>query len=142
MDVYPAFSLVESLKGPIIGALSDATPALLCHKEPARRKNTPIGGYFLLLAGSLWHKDSWLPCTGRSYYRRQLECWISLVPGISARHADQAGRHRPGRLPPDVRHEPEHQAERPGHVRGRDGCWWPGYDLGNVQHWLPGAGAH
>ena len=45
-----ALSLVEScwvlkyfhaLKGPIIGALSDATPAVLCHKEPARRKNTP-----------------------------------------------------------------------------------------------------
>ena len=30
-----------ALKGPIIGALSDATPAVLCHKEPARRKNTP-----------------------------------------------------------------------------------------------------
>ena len=45
-----ALSLVESfrvvkyfhaLKGPIIGALSVATPAVLCHKEPARRKNTP-----------------------------------------------------------------------------------------------------
>ena len=24
-----------NVKGPIIGALSDATPALLCHKEPA-----------------------------------------------------------------------------------------------------------
>ena len=45
-----ALSLVESsrvvkyfhaLKGPTIGALSDATPAILCHKEPARRKNTP-----------------------------------------------------------------------------------------------------
>ena len=32
---------LHALKGPIIGALSDATPALLCHKEPARRKNTP-----------------------------------------------------------------------------------------------------
>ena len=58
---------LHALKGPIIGALSDATPALLCHKEPARRKNTPIGGYFLLLAGSLWHKDRWLPCTERIY---------------------------------------------------------------------------
>ena len=69
-------SLVESfrvlkyflpLKGPIIGALSVATPAVLCHKEPARRKNTPYQGYFLLLAGSLWHEDSWLSCTTRSY---------------------------------------------------------------------------
>ena len=24
----------------------------------------------LVLAGSLWHKDCWLPCTERSYYRR------------------------------------------------------------------------
>ena len=31
----------HALKGPIIGALSVATPAILCHKEPARRKNTP-----------------------------------------------------------------------------------------------------
>ena len=30
---------------------SVATPALLCHKEPARRKAP-----YLLLAGSLWHK--------------------------------------------------------------------------------------
>ena len=35
-------------------------PAVLCHKEPARASK----------AGSLWHKDSWLPCTERSYYRR------------------------------------------------------------------------
>ena len=27
--------------GPLIGALSVATPAILCHKEPARRKNSP-----------------------------------------------------------------------------------------------------
>ena len=40
----------HALKGPIIGTLSDATSAILCHKEPARRKNEP---YFLLLAGSL-----------------------------------------------------------------------------------------
>ena len=53
-DRYPAFSLVEllqcctligrelhALKGPIIGALSDATPALLCHKEPARASKAP-----------------------------------------------------------------------------------------------------
>ena len=53
-DVYPALSLVEllqycaligpelhALKGPIIGALSDATPALLCHKEPARASKAP-----------------------------------------------------------------------------------------------------
>ena len=54
IDVYPAFSLVELLhccaligrelhvlKGPTIGALSDATPALLCHKEPARASKAP-----------------------------------------------------------------------------------------------------
>ena len=52
-----ALSLVQSfrvlkyfhaLKGPIIGALSDATPAVLCHKEPARRKNKyPLIGVLL-----------------------------------------------------------------------------------------------
>ena len=41
-------------------------PAILCHKEPARE----LGVFCLLLAGSLWHKHSWLPCTDRSYYRR------------------------------------------------------------------------
>ena len=35
---------------------SVATPALLCHKEPARRIQSPIGVFCLLLAGSLWHK--------------------------------------------------------------------------------------
>ena len=53
-EIRPAFSLVEllhycaligrelhALKGPIIGALSDATPALLCHKEPARASKAP-----------------------------------------------------------------------------------------------------
>ena len=44
---------------------------LLCHKEPAPRIQSPLlGAFCLLLAGSLWHKDSWLPCTERSYYRR------------------------------------------------------------------------
>ena len=31
----------HALKGPIIGALSDATPAVLCHKEPARASKAP-----------------------------------------------------------------------------------------------------
>ena len=31
-------------------------PAILGNKEPARRIQSP-------LAGSLWHKNSWLPCT-------------------------------------------------------------------------------
>ena len=32
-------------------------PAVLCHKEPARRIQSPLLGVFcLLLAGSLWHK--------------------------------------------------------------------------------------
>ena len=48
-------------------------PALLCHKEPARRIQSPLLGALerkIPLAGSLWHKDRWLPCTERSYYRR------------------------------------------------------------------------
>ena len=32
---------LHALKGPIMGALSDATPALLCHKEPARASKAP-----------------------------------------------------------------------------------------------------
>ena len=44
---------------------------LLCHKEPAPRIQSPLlGAFCLLLAGSLWHKDSWLSCPERSYYRR------------------------------------------------------------------------
>ena len=33
-------------------------PALLCQKKTASKAR-----YCLLLAGSLWHKDRWLPCT-------------------------------------------------------------------------------
>ena len=44
---------------------------LLCHKEPVRRIQSPLlGAFCLLLAGSSWHKNSWLPCTEKSYYRR------------------------------------------------------------------------
>ena len=67
-------SLVEAQRGSsLIGQElhSFSTPALLCHKEPARRIQSPLlKAFCLLLAGSLWHKDSWLPCTERSYYRR------------------------------------------------------------------------
>ena len=31
----------HALTGPIVGALSVATPAILCHKEPARASNAP-----------------------------------------------------------------------------------------------------
>ena len=47
---------------------------ILCHKEPAQKslnaKYPHWVVFFLFLAGSLCHKDSWLPCTERSYYRR------------------------------------------------------------------------
>ena len=68
-----ALSLVESCwvleyfharKGPIRGTLSVAMPAVLCHKESAQL--VPSKSPYLLLAGSLWHQDSWLPCTERS----------------------------------------------------------------------------
>ena len=37
-----------------------APPALLCHKEPARRIQSPLlGAFCLLLAGSLWHKGAY-----------------------------------------------------------------------------------
>ena len=54
-------------------------PALLCHKEPARRiqspllgaleRKIPLGGYFACSSLVLYGKrDRWLPCTERSYY--------------------------------------------------------------------------
>ena len=56
-------------------------PALLCHKEPARRiqspllgaleRKIPLGGYFACSSLVLYGiRDRWLPCTERSYYRR------------------------------------------------------------------------
>ena len=43
---------------------------VLCHKEPARRIQSPtLGAFFVLLAGSSWHKNSWLPSLERSYDR-------------------------------------------------------------------------
>ena len=38
-----------------------APPALLCHKEPARRitKSPFLGAFFLILCGSLWHKGAY-----------------------------------------------------------------------------------
>ena len=61
---------------------SDATPALLCHKEPARRiqspllgalerKIPPLGEFCLLLAGSLWHKGA---------YNRTFLCMEATYP--------------------------------------------------------------
>ena len=68
-EIYPGLSLVELLHYcSLIGRelQSVATPALLCHKEPARRIQSPLLGalgrkippllFCLLLAGSLWHK--------------------------------------------------------------------------------------
>ena len=43
---------------------SVATPALLCHKEPARR----LGACSSLVLYGI--RDRWLQCTERSYYRR------------------------------------------------------------------------
>ena len=42
-----------------------ATPAILCHKEQSRALER------LLLAGSLWHMDSWLPCTERPLCQKE-----------------------------------------------------------------------
>ena len=49
---------------------SVAMPAVLCHKEPARAKYPHLFLFYLLLAGSLWHKDSGLPGTEKPHYRR------------------------------------------------------------------------
>ena len=59
-------------------------PAVVCHKEPVRASKAPyyglwnakyphcIGGYFACSSLVLYViRDSWLPCTERSYYRSQ-----------------------------------------------------------------------
>ena len=44
--------------------------ALLCHEEPTQGTQSPLLGIFLdFRSVSLWHKDRWLPCTERIYYR-------------------------------------------------------------------------
>ena len=70
-------SLVEECRGlALIGRKvhSVAPPALICHKEPARRIQSLLLGALdrkipssLVLYGI---RDSWLPCTERSYNRR------------------------------------------------------------------------
>ena len=44
-----------------------------------------MGVFWLLLAGSSWHKDSWLPCTERSYYITFLDIEVDH----SARHCNK-----------------------------------------------------
>ena len=54
-----------------------ASPAILCHKEPARASKAPLGAlerkmgvFCLLLAGSLWHKGAYnrtFPCMEDNY---------------------------------------------------------------------------
>ena len=62
----------------------DATPALLCHKEPAQGTHSTLLGPF---AGSLWHRDRWLPCTERIYYEiliqpiHESKSWIYRLAG-------------------------------------------------------------
>ena len=68
----PRLSLVESFKV-LLRQVSYAIKNQLGHPKPPTRgfgtQNTPRGVFCLLLSGSLWHKDRWLPCTERSYYR-------------------------------------------------------------------------
>ena len=54
LDGYPGFSLVDLLHYCALIGLephSDATPALLCHKEPAKGKKYPFGCLELILSG-------------------------------------------------------------------------------------------
>ena len=56
-----------------------ATPALLCHKEPARR----IGGYCACSSLVLYGiRDRWLPCTERSYYAIKNQRHHDLGPRV------------------------------------------------------------
>ena len=65
---------------------------LLCHKEPARRIRKKPPTFCLLLAGSLWHKDSWPPC----FHELVLYGIRNTIttPRKSPRHRD--GPHCPG----------------------------------------------
>ena len=69
--IQPLLSLVELLHYcALIGRElhSDASPALLCHKEPAQGTQSPLLGSFLPIVGSLWQKNRRLPSTERIYY--------------------------------------------------------------------------
>ena len=76
-------SLVESFRV-VLRQLSYAIKNQLVTSKALERsfgtQNTPRWVFCLLLAGSLWHKDRWLPCTERSYYRRN----TTLLTGQSA----------------------------------------------------------
>ena len=75
-DLAISYSAWSTLIGRVLH--SGALPAFLCHKEPARRIQSPLLGALerkippfacssLVLYGI---RDRWLPCTERSYYRR------------------------------------------------------------------------
>ena len=63
-----------------------ATPALLCHKEPARRIQREV--FCLLLAGSLWHKGAYnrnFPCMEATYpicHKEPARSWRSTIMKI------------------------------------------------------------
>ena len=59
------------------GVHSDASPALLCHKEPAQGTQSPLLGAFLPFAGSLRHKDKWLHAQKESINYLDIE-WTPL----------------------------------------------------------------
>ena len=76
--IQALLSLVQCLQYcALIGRklFSDATPALICHKEPAQGTQSPLLGTFLFFfAGSLWHKD-------RSHFharKESLKAWLCL----------------------------------------------------------------
>ena len=52
-------------------------------KNQLKATKAPYKGHFLPFVGSLWHKDRWLPCTERIYYREQ-SLDISPPPGTEA----------------------------------------------------------
>ena len=71
-----------------------ATPALLCHKEPAlKAPKSPFyprhGGYFLPFTGSLWHKGAYyrfFPCMEATYH--VLDLGASKVQPIRAQYLE------------------------------------------------------
>ena len=57
---------VEDCSEELLRQQSYAIKTKLGHPKPLEKLPT-LGVFCMLLAGSLWHKDSWLPCTERSW---------------------------------------------------------------------------
>ena len=78
-----------------IGRLcTDWVRSWCCHTsplmpEPAEVTQSPVLGAFLASAGSLWHKDRWLPCSMHGIYYKRWSVYVSFLPGVLQSEAEQ-----------------------------------------------------